>query len=194
MNNNLKKLWNHKPLGIFIAFIILIKVGIFTFLERLNSFFWKYNLGGAKKNVVIQLGVKIRYPKKIYFSSNVSIGKGVEIFSEFSDSLLSIGKNSQVNKNVKLDFSGNLKIGENVVISEGVNIMSHDHGLNPKSKPVKCQKVIGDDVWIGAQSIILANSRYIGRGSIVAAGSVVTKDIPDNVIAAGNPAKVIRKL
>lgn len=194
MNNKLNRFWNFKPLGIFMASTIIAKVTIITIFESINSVFWGLNLGRSGKNIKIQNGAKIRFPKKIFLGDNVSIGRGVDIFSEFSDSTLTIGNHSQINKNVELDFSGDLRIGENVVISEGVNVMSHNHGLDPKSKPVKCPKVIGDNVWIGAQSIILPNSNSIGKDSIIAAGSIVTKDVPENVIVAGNPAVVIRKI
>ena len=58
-------------------------------------------------------------------------------------------------------------------------------------RPEVPSTVIGDDVWMGARSVIIAGTR-IGRGAIVAAGAVVTKDVPEYAICAGVPAKVIR--
>jgi acetyltransferase-like isoleucine patch superfamily enzyme len=162
--------------------------------EKLSSFFWKYNLGECGKNVVIQKGTSIRYPKNVRISYNVSIGREVFFYTEFDDSLLHIGYNSQINKGVELDYSGNLIIGNNVVLSKLVNVMSHDHGLNPKSKPTKSPKTIHNNVWVGANVIILPQAQIIGENSIIAAGSIVTKDVPANTIVAGNPAKVIRQL
>lgn len=62
-----------------------------------------------------------------------------------------------------------------------------EQGSNPKT-----QLVIGDDVWIGNRVTILSNCHRIGTGAIIGACSVVTKDVPDYAIVAGNPAKVIR--
>src|SRR5690606_23414198 len=101
-------------------------------------------------------------------------GRGVNIYTEFPDSKLCIGNNSQLNKGVELDFSGDLTIGDYVVISEHANIMSHDHGLNPLSKPNKMLKVIGDRVWIGANAIILPQVQHIGENAVIAAGAIVT--------------------
>ena len=174
--------------------IILLKVVLITIYEKLSSFFWKFNLGECGRNTVIQKGVSIRCPKNIHIGNNVSIGRHVNIFSEFMDSHLIILDKSQINKSVELDFSGGLTIGENVVISEFASIMTHNHGLDPKSKPVKSPKNIKDNVWIGAKAIILPQAKFIGENSIVAAGAVVTKDIPANCIVAGNPATIIKNI
>jgi acetyltransferase-like isoleucine patch superfamily enzyme len=194
MKNKFKRFWNFKSLGFFISSMIIFNVMFIFIYERISSFFWAFNLGASGSNLLIQKGTVIRYSKNINLGNNVKIGRYVNVFSEFDDSILNIGNNSQINKDVELDFSGNLAIGDNVVISEGVIIMSHDHGLDPKSKPVKIKKNIESNVWIGSRSLILANVQNIGTNSIIAAGSVVTKDVPDNVIVAGNPAKVIRKI
>lgn len=161
--------------------------------EKISSKFWMLNLGKSGVNLVVQKGTSIRYPYNVEFGDNVAVGRGVDIFSEFNDSQLKIGNDTQINKGVELDFSGDLCIGKNVVISEQVTVMCHDHGLNPKSPPKKKSKSIGTNVWIGARSIILPQVKIIGSNSIVAAGAVVTKDVPDNVIVAGNPAKIIKR-
>lgn len=173
---------------------VLVNVLYLTIYEKLSSVFWSYNLRESGRKLLIQKGSIIRYPKNIRVGNHVSIGRNVNIFTEFADSKLSIGDYSQINKNVELDFSGDLIIGNNVVISENSTIMSHDHGLRPKSKPVKVKKIIGSNVWIGARSIIMAQVKNIGPNSIIAAGSVVTKDVPSNVIMGGNPAKIIREI
>lgn len=194
MKNKLLKYWNLKPLGLCISIITIGSVIIISFYEKISTFFWRFNLGGVSGNLKVQKGARIRFPKNIYCGINVSFGRNVMIYSEFEDSVMVIGNNSQINKDVELDFSGNLFIGENVVVSENSTIMSHDHGLNPKSNPLKIEKRIGDNVWIGARSIVLPQVENIGSNSIIASGSVVTKNVPDNVIVGGNPAKVIRKI
>lgn len=194
MKTKLSPYWNFKPLGVIMLFTLLIKVVLTLIYERLSSLFWSYNLGCSGRKLLIQKGAVIRYPKNICVGNYVSIGRQVNIFTEFSDSKLTIGDNSQINKNVELDFSGDLAIGENVVISENCIIMSHDHGLIPKSQPIKINKIIGSNVWIGTRTIVLSQVKVIGNNSIIAAGSVVTKDVPENVIVGGNPAKIIREL
>ena len=105
-----------------------------------------------------------------------------------------IGINSQVNMGVHLDFTGNLTIGENVVISDYVIIETHSHGYDPHSKPIASELTIEDNVWIGVRSIILSQVTYIGKGSIIAAGSVLTKNVEPNTIVGGNPARLIKKI
>ncbi|WP_344978940.1 acyltransferase, partial [Compostibacter hankyongensis] len=91
---------------------------------------------------------------------------------------------------------GEIKIGKNVMIGPKVVIWSRDHGME-KDKPMNLQThkkspiTIGDDVWIGACTTILKGVN-IGSGAVIGAGAVVTKNIPDNAIAVGNPAKIIK--
>ena len=172
----------------------MVQVALTTIYEKLTSLFWSCNLGACGHKLVVQKGTNIRYPKNINVGDMVTIGKEVNVFTEFRDSRLVIGNNTQINKNVELDYSGDLIIGDNVVISAFAMIMSHDHGLNPHSEPVKVKKYIGSNTWIGAGAIILSQVKNIGNNSIIASGSVVTRDVANNVIVGGNPAKIIRSL
>ena len=194
MKNILTPFWNFKPLGIIMFLIVFVQSATIRIYERLISLFWRYNLGQCGYKTVVQKGTEIRYPKNISVGDMVSIGRNVNIFTEFRDSRLVIGNHSQINKNVELDYSGDLIIGDNVVISAFSIIMSHDHGLNPLSEPVKVKKEIGSNTWIGSSAIILSQVKKIGNNSIIASGSVVTKDVPNNVIVGGNPAKIIKSL
>ena len=88
---------------------------------------------------------------------------------------------------------GEITLGNNVVLSPNVRIYAIGHDPKTESlEGVAGPVVIEDDVWIAANSVLLPNVR-VGRGSVVGAGSVVTKDIPPNSIAVGIPAKVIKK-
>lgn len=102
-----------------------------------------------------------------------------------------------LNYNVTIIDDTDVYIGSHVMIAPNVVISSASHPLEPDlryktaefNKPV----VIEDNVWIGANSVILCGV-HIGKNSVIGAGSIVTKDIPDNVVAVGNPCKVIKKI
>jgi acetyltransferase-like isoleucine patch superfamily enzyme len=110
-----------------------------------------------------------------------------------------LGKNSHINHNCCIWASDNSKIiiGDDVLMGPGVKIFSSNHSTADTELPMNLQPVvekdivIGSDVWLGSNSIIVAGVR-IGDSSIVAAGSVVTKDISEYIIAAGVPAKPIK--
>lgn len=91
-------------------------------------------------------------------------------------------------------------IGDNVIVGANSTIIDTDfHPLDPEARRLTPQKgttapiTIEDDVFIGMNSLILKGVR-IGRGSVIGAGSVVTKDVPPGVVVAGNPAQTIREL
>jgi acetyltransferase-like isoleucine patch superfamily enzyme len=189
-----KRFWNYKLLGIFKAGYIILKVVFHTVYERISTFFWQFNLASGSNPRLIQRGASIRFPQNVFISKGVSIGRKCQISSEFNDSVLRIGENSAIDKGCLLDFSGDLSIGSNVTISEHVMIETHSHGLFPKSKPLKKPLLIESGVWIGSRVIVLPGVGRIGFNSVVGAGSIVTKSIPDNVVVAGNPAKIIKEL
>ncbi len=106
---------------------------------------------------------------------------------------IEIGDNTVINRQCYLDGRFPLKIGNNINISHQVLIhtLTHDPqaaDFRGVAKPV----AIEDDAWIGTRAVILPGVR-IGRGAVVGAGSVVTKDVGDYVIAAGVPAREIGK-
>ena len=105
---------------------------------------------------------------------------------------LAIGDHVEISDNVKIDFTGTVSIGKNVLLSAKSHLLSHDHGFDPHSMPAEYELCIEEDVWVGMDAIIMPHVRRIGRGAIVAAGSVVTKPVPDYAIVAGNPAKIIK--
>jgi len=108
-----------------------------------------------------------------------------------------IGDYSGIGKNCIIP--SNVKIGNYVMMAEGILILNENHVFNDPKKPmcfqgksIKTQLTIEDDVWIGARTIILPQVTIIGTGSIIAAGSIVTKNVLPHTIIGGNPAKLIR--
>ena len=94
----------------------------------------------------------------------------------------------------KIDVGrGSISIGKNCTITHGDVILSHDLGrsLLKKTQESSGHTIIEDYVFIGVNCVILPGVK-IGKNSIIGAGSIVTKNIPENSVAAGNPAKVIR--
>lgn len=127
----------------------------------------------------IQFGSQLADLPKVVIGSNTFIGHG---FSARISESLSIGENCYIAGNVKIfDIDGH----------------PQDYRLRREGKPVGAESIapvcIGDDVWIGTNVIILKGVS-IGSRSIVGAGSVVVKDIAPDVIASGNPARVIKLL
>jgi acetyltransferase-like isoleucine patch superfamily enzyme len=190
----LSKYWNLRLDGIPIALINVIFIVWRAFLNKINSSFWALALPNKPRGIIVQFGVKIRNPKNLLMGSHVSIAGGTIISTEIPESKLTIGSDVYINKNVILDYSGGLIIGDKVTISESVMIETHDHGYNPRSIPQGKKLIIEEKVWIGTRAIILPNVSFISKGSIIGAGAVVTKDILNPSIVAGNPARVIKHL
>lgn len=126
--------------------------------------------------------LEIKKNFSIYYGADIILFKGAK---------LKLGSGF-FNSNIKIRCHEKIEIGENVAISHDVTIMDSDahEGLwegYEKTKPIK----IGNHVWIGTRVTILKGVT-IGDNAIIAAGSVVTKDVPNNTIVAGVPAKVIK--
>lgn len=105
---------------------------------------------------------------------------------------ITIGRNSFVNRSVVLDGRMGILIGDNTDIGEYTAVWSLEHDTQSNSHScMGGQTIIGSNCWIAPHCIILPNVK-IGDNVVVATGSVVTKDIPDNVVVAGVPAKIIK--
>ncbi|MFT8321908.1 MAG: maltose acetyltransferase domain-containing protein [Bacillus sp. (in: firmicutes)] len=134
---------------------------------------------------------------KTYFGT---IGKKIKIEPPFR---CDYGYNIHVGENFFANFDCvfldvcPIKIGDNCFLAPGVHIYTATHPVDAEErnsgreygKPV----TIGDNAWIGGKSVINPGIT-IGNNVVIASGSVVTKDIPDNVIVGGNPAKIIKKI
>jgi len=133
---------------------------------------------------------------KINLNDNVTLNHFCQLQARKGS--ITFGINSEMN-NFSLIYSGgsNIIIGNNVLIGPRVNIIGYSHEFSEKSIPIREQKCISkniyieDDVWIGAQCTIFAGIR-IGKGSVIGAGSIVTKDILPFTINVGNPCTKIK--
>lgn len=146
-----------------------------------------YALGASWLRRVICTGMFARAGQHITVEHGADIGTG---------SQTEIGDYSGIG--VNCTARGPLTIGKYVMMAPDVVILSSNHEFSDTEQPMKFQGyrapervVIEDDVWIGTRAIILPGRR-IGTGAIVAAGAVVTKDVPPYAIVGGNPARVIR--
>lgn len=103
-----------------------------------------------------------------------------------------LGDNVEVNNFSIINGTGGVEIGSDVLIGPGVRIISYQHQF-AAGTPIRRQPVTGkpirihDDVWIGANAVILAGVT-VGSGAVVGAGAVVTRDVPENGVVAGVPA------
>lgn len=107
------------------------------------------------------------------------------------------GNNVYANFNLTLVDDGEIFVGDNVMFAPNVIVATATHPIHPELRRKQAQYnlpvYIGNNVWIGAGSIILPGVK-IGDNSVIGAGSIVTKDIPANVVAVGNPCKVLREI
>jgi len=133
---------------------------------------------------------------KIKLGESVEIHKGVFI-SSYGGSI-SIGNYCSINPNSILYGHGNIKIGNYVRIAANTIIIPANHIFSNKEQNIMDQGetrkgiIIDDNVWVGANVIIL-DGVIIGEGSVIGAGSIVTKSIPPFSVAVGSPAKILKQ-
>ena len=154
--------------------------------------------------IFLHLPIFKRYSRKWYELLGVQfLGKD----QHFSSSCTIVGKynnlilhnNSEINSNCFLLVKDRVEIGENSTLAYGVSVITSANPNGPKNKlaqlypKMTAPVIIGDDVWVGANAMLLPGVT-IGNMSVVAAGAVVTKDVPSGVLVAGNPAIIKKKL
>jgi acetyltransferase-like isoleucine patch superfamily enzyme len=128
--------------------------------------------------------------------TNSEIDESVAVFTPL---FINYGKHTKIGKNVFINFDctfldlGGITIEDNVLIAPKVNLLSEGHPLAPENRqslvpgPIHIKK----NAWIGANATILPGVT-IGENAVVAAGAVVSKDVPDNTVVGGIPAKIIK--
>lgn len=129
-----------------------------------------------------------------------TIGNNVIIWTPFNciyGENIYLGNNVFLNLNCMFIDNNRVEIGDHAMLGPGVQIYTAAHPLDAESRNQRYEiakpVTIGDNVWIGGSAILLPGVK-IGDKSVVGAGAVVTKDVPANVVVAGNPAKIIRTI
>lgn len=172
---------------------------------------WKYQLLSDCKNVVGK--PKLFHPLLLKGEGRISFGKKVQIgviaspnyYSHYvylearnQDSEIHIGDNVSINNGFSAEAFSKITIGKNTLIGINCSIIDNDgHNLAADERNIGEPKLanvsIGENVFLG-DNVTILKGVIIGRNSVVGNGSTVTENIPENVIAAGNPARIIRNL
>ena len=159
--------------------------------------YYKILFKGNLFNCRIQRGFIAECSRNIFLGDNIYIGFNCKIFAS-NQSKIIISDKFTCNSNVMINSRGigEIKIGKNVLIGPNSVLRSNNHNFKIFTTPINQQGmskgkiIIEDDVWIGSNVVILPNV-IIGKGSIVAAGAVVTSNVKSFSIVGGIPAKEI---
>jgi galactoside O-acetyltransferase len=182
------------PLDLLRSFVAAVPSRLGVFLRRVA--YRSFMAGGGRFD--LEAGVRIDG------LSNLSIGEGTCIESDCTllcpGAPMTLGTGCYLNRNVRLGSNGSASftMGDNVMIGPNVVMDTSRHNDARIDIPMKAQGlsyapiIIGDDVWIGA-NVVITCGITVGRGSIVGAGAVVTRDVPPYSMVAGVPARVIRQ-
>lgn len=190
-----------------LLFFILRKI------ERIKSVLFNIyiskQLCSVGNKISIHFSASLLGLNKISIGDNCRIGNNMRLraYCEYENykynPSIKIGNNFYAGVDCSIAAVGNILIGNNVTLASRVTIIDHSHGLGDYSDieipvmrrelGIKGDIIIEDNVWICEGAIILSNVR-IGKNSIIGANAVVTRDIPDNSIVGGIPAKIIKKI
>lgn len=153
------------------------------------------------KKILVEMNKSFEPEEIRNFLSQITEAKIDESVTVFTPLYINYGKHTKIGKNVFINFDcvfldlGGITIEDNVLIAPKVSLLTESHPFNPKErqslipKPIHIKK----NAWIGANVTILQGVT-IGENSVVAAGSVVSKDVPDNSVVGGIPAKIIKEI
>lgn len=188
--------------GVFLKIKLKSSSGL-IFAGKNTKIFHSHKISTGR-SLIIGDGVRIDALSKngIVFGNNVTIQSNsiiecTGVINDLGEGLV-IGDNVGIAPNCFLQIRGKVTIGSNVLFGPGVYLFSENHNFSEISKFINEQGtsrkgvVIGNGVWVGSSSVIL-DGVSIGDNSIIAAGGVVTKNVPPNEIWGGVPAKFIKK-
>jgi len=208
--------WEQAILSLFGWIPTIVGIALRTIVYRLIM-----HIQGV---VAIENGVRIRFANHVRLARGVYLDEGVYLhalphgieigentyvmhhaelhvynFRDLPHAGIKIGKNCLISEFTVLRGQGGITIGDNVYTSPFVQIVAVNHVYDDPNRPIIEQGitaqgiVIEDNAWIGSSAIILDGVR-VGKGAVVAAGAVVSKDVPPHTVVAGVPAKVIKEI
>lgn len=184
----------------------------------LRGLVYRCILGGMGKRCFLEKNIRFFNPSGLYLSDRVFIGEGSLLDVGSGDSAVRIGADSHLSRGVTIRTQkgeirvgsqvnigagsfiygyGDIEVGDYCLLANGVELITGNHRADDIEKPMRFQGrdpdriSIGEDVWLGVRAMVMGGVT-IGRGSIIGAGSVVTRDIPEYSVAVGVPARVIR--
>lgn len=161
-------------------------------------------MGYCGKSTSITAPKAISHPELIRIGQDTTIlaDARMQVYPELSNEghpSITIGTGCFFGYRICMLAAGTITIGDHVLMASDITLCAHNHGMDPESdipymdQPLTCAPItIADDCWIGDKVIVLPGVT-IGKGSIIGAGSVVTKDVPEYSIAVGNPARVVKR-
>ena len=178
-------------------------------ISKIYTRFYSWCIG--RKFASCADGVRLMGFRRLQGAQYMQIGANTKIGAEatltvwpvkdYPHPTISIGKQCNIGEFCHITSINNITIGNNVLTGRWVTIADNSHGLTDISSlqvpPLKRKLmskgpvIIDDDVWIGDKATILPNV-HVGKGSVIAANSTVTKDVPAYSVVAGNPAKIIK--
>jgi acetyltransferase-like isoleucine patch superfamily enzyme len=167
-------------------------------LSALRSSYWRAL--GMSIGPEVRLGkIVVTWPHKIALEERCSLEYGVYFNAAggySAEVAISIGAGTFIGSGTEFNAIESIRIGQNCLIASGSRFIDHNHGIElgtaMKLQPeVSAPIVVGSDVWIGANCVVLKGVT-IGDGAIIAAGSIVTKSVDAYTIVGGAPAKLIR--
>ncbi len=177
---------------------------------QLSSLRYRFSLRKIGKGCQLRFGSRFLGGKYMSFGDHFVLGMGA-VFAVYPNYAgektpvakgegngITVGNNVSANRNLTIYCANSVEIGDDVMMGSGILITDNDHGIDPTQRDFRAQPLIartvkiGNGCWIGEKASILSGVE-VGEHSIIAAGAVVTKSIPPYSIAAGVPAKVIKR-
>jgi len=184
-----------KLFTLYYPFLKIISLLLFLFPKDIAECIWiLLDLFPGKIGLGLRYAVASRLAQKI--GKNVFFGRHVEV-KEWQN--IVFGDNVSIHKGCYIDATGGIIIGSDVSIAHGSSLLTFEHTWFDASLPIRSNPTlkrelrIHDDVWIGCGCRLLAGVT-IGTRSVVAAGAVVTKDVPSRTVIGGVPAKIIKEI
>lgn len=164
----------------------------------------KYSYAEQAKRILWGLAIPFfRFSPRIFWGwrrailkmFGAKVGRGSHIYPSVRITMpwnISFGESCAIGEDARLYALGKIEIGERATISQGCHLCAGSHDISKPERPLtKPPITIGNDAWVAADAFVGPNVR-VGKGAIVGARAVAVRDVPDNAVAVGNPARIIK--